>query len=843
MTPPNDCTVQIEDTGQTTVAEGAPPIERVGPWRLLKNIGSGGMGDVYLGERADGSYEAKVAVKLLRIDHHLDAMALERLRAERRILASLEHPNISRLVDGGELPSGLPWLVMEYIDGQQIDAWCTERQLDLPARIGLLLKLCDALTHAHRKLVIHRDLKPSNILVSHAGEPKLLDFGIAKLMVEQEREGLATAAGMLTPAYASPEQVLGEPIGTATDVYQLGLVAYELLTGVRAHGRMSTTSPVELKAVVVDQAPVRPSDAAAGNAQPPVRPSRLRGDLDTILLKAIRKEPERRYGSVDEFATDLRRYLEQRPISARPDSLWYRTQRFVQRNRAGVAAAAAVLALLAWGFVQERALRAQAEQAALAAQAAQAQSERERARVTEALGFVERTLARAAPTELGIDLKVVDLLADAAERVKSVEDPGVQASLYHSLARTQSALGRPRVAEALLREGLDQSKGRLDALDAQRIQLQLLLVDVLLTLSEFAEIDARASELAAALEITRGRFDPQTLQVRTWAIRGLQETGQVEQALSRLEALIAEVEPALGPGPDLATLLNTQARMLMRARRDEASIASFRREIAVRAAYGDADPRPVVNATGAPLMMAAARGRYDEVLAGLDAYEALIVERMGPDAPHLLNAHVMRLKALWKQGQFREAVALGRTAVPAAERRLGPRHPLVLNLSNQMAMAMGEGGQHAESLAMLSANRAVRAAVMGAGEPDVLLTMAQEAVQMAALGRHADALRLLAEARAGVSPDRIVEVWAAVPHELDLAEARILRVSGDLQQALAKAGSALNGLTALYSDQDALSTDAARELTRILEQLGKAEEAAAIHVRFPSLAQTPAPLP
>lgn len=843
MTPPNDSTVQMAEEQQTTLAEGAPPIERVGPWRLLKSIGSGGMGDVYLGERADGSYEAKVAVKLLRVDHRIDATALERLRAERRILASLEHPNISRLVDGGELPSGLPWLVMEYIDGQQIDTWCAEQQLDLHARINLLLKLCEALAHAHRKLVVHRDLKPSNILVSKAGEPKLLDFGIAKLMVEQEREGMATAAGMLTPAYASPEQVMGEPIGTATDVYQFGLVAYELLTGVRAHGKMSTTSPVELKAVVVDQQPARPSEAAAGNAQPPVRPARLRGDLDTILLKAIRKDPARRYGSVDEFAADLRRYLERRPISARPDSLWYRTQRFVQRNRTGVAAAAAVLALLAWGFMQERALRAQAEQAAQAALAAQAQSERERARVTEALGFVERTLARASPRELGIDLKVVDLLEDAAERVQSVEDPGVQASLYHSLARTQSALGRPRVAETLLREGLARSDGRLEALDSQRIQLQLSLAEVLRLLAEFSELETLARKLAETLKTTRGPFDSQTLQARSWFIQAVQELGDLDRALALQEALVAEVEAGLGPGPDLVGLLHTQGRMLLRARRDQETLATIQREGAMRKAIGDKDPRMVVWAAGVPLIIHEHRARYREVLAGLDAFRSVVTEHFGPEAPQLINADLMQLRSLWKLGDFDAAIAFGSKAVADGERRMGAGHRLVINLKVVHAQATGESGLHAEALAQLSALRTEQEKVLGAAEPSVVLTMSEEAVHMAALGRSVEALALLAEARARLRPDDIAGSWHTVPYELDVAEARILRASGDRDAALVKARSGFAGLTGAYGDEDIRTVDAARELTRILELRGESEEAAAIHARFPLLAQTTPPLP
>ncbi|MGY6587289.1 MAG: protein kinase domain-containing protein [Wenzhouxiangella sp.] len=845
-TPDDDLTQALDGTQQAVFDDDAPPIERIGSWRLLKRIGSGGMGEVYLGERADGSYEAKVAIKLLRLDRN-NALALERLRAERRILAGLEHPNIARLIDGGELPSGLPWLVMEYVEGEPLDAWCERHQPDLNARIDLLLKICEALAHAHRCLVVHRDLKPSNILVNAAGEPKLLDFGIAKLLSEGEAEGdsnnLATAAMIMTVAYASPEQVMGEPIGTATDIYQLGLIAYELLSGACAQAQASTTRAGALKAIIVDQAPPRPSQAAARQARPPVRPKRLRGDLDTIVLKAIRKEPSRRYGTVEELASDLRCYLQQRPISARPDSLLYRSQRFVQRNRAGVTAAVAVLALLAWGFVQERQLRGEAEQAALAALAAQAESEQERARVSEALAFIERTLARAAPTELGIDLKVVDLLDDAAERVKEIEDPRVQASLYHSLARTQMELGRPGFAEPLLREGLERSEGQLDTLDPERIQLQLLLVEVLHRFTQFAELEVLAGELAEALKVTRGPLDSQTLQARSMVIRAIQYRGDMEQAVALQEALVAEVEAGLGPSPELVTLLRDLGHIYRRANRDQETIDAFNRVVTVREAIGDNDPRAVVWAAFVPLMLDSERARFDQVLAGVGEYRALVVEQLGPDAPHLINADLMELQSLRHLGRFEESVAFGRAAVVNSERRMGADHTLALNLRSFFAQVLGESGRHEEGLAELTATRARLETISGADSPLVLNAMGYEALQLAALGRRAEAMTLLAEARARIREDQSTGFWEHIPHELDIVEARILRASGNLDAALIKARSAFEALSAPDGNEDDSSFRAARELIRILELRGEHEEVAALHARFPLLAQARHPLP
>jgi non-specific serine/threonine protein kinase/serine/threonine-protein kinase len=346
---------------QAELALGAYPEpdllgRRIGAYRLVRLLGRGGMGAVYLAERADDAFHQRVAIKLLPWALATPE-ARHRFRVERQTLAALAHPHIARLLDGGETADGLPYLVMEYVEGEPIDQYCRARELAIEQRLRLFRAVCGAVEHAHHNLVVHRDLKPANILVTDGGEVKLLDFGIAKLLPGAQAGAVSpvTQAGRLlwTPLFASPEQVRGEPVTTSTDVYALGLLLFRLL--VDAHPfRLATGSPVEVVRMVCDRPPPRPSVAAvkggAGLSLPALR-RRLRGDLDNIVLMALRKEPERRYASVERLSEDLRRHLEQRPVRARRDTLLYRAGKFARRHRAGLAAAGLVLASLVGGLL------------------------------------------------------------------------------------------------------------------------------------------------------------------------------------------------------------------------------------------------------------------------------------------------------------------------------------------------------------------------------------------------------------------------------------------------------------------------------------------------------------
>jgi len=321
---------------------------RLGNYRLTREIGRGGMGAVYAAVRDDDQYRQKVAIKLVKADFAGGAGAestLQRFRRERQILARLEHPNIARLLDGGATPEGWPYLVMEYIEGQPLTEYCAELGLSLTGRLELFRAVCAAVQHAHQNLIIHRDLKPGNILVTKDGAVKLLDFGIAKLLnPELETDGgfvdlakTATGIRVMTPDYASPEQARGDTVTTATDVYSLGVVLYELLTGARPH-RFTGRSFAEIERAICDTEPERPSAAALQKTASLKLGKQLAGDLDNIILMALRKDPARRYRSVEQFAEDIRRHLDGLPVIARQDTLRYRAGKFVRRHRWGVAA-------------------------------------------------------------------------------------------------------------------------------------------------------------------------------------------------------------------------------------------------------------------------------------------------------------------------------------------------------------------------------------------------------------------------------------------------------------------------------------------------------------------------
>jgi serine/threonine protein kinase/tetratricopeptide (TPR) repeat protein len=450
---------------------------RIGQYTLIKEIGQGGMGTVFLATRADEEFKKYVAIKLIK--RGMDtADILRRFRNERQILASLNHPNIARLLDGGTTENGLPFFVMEYIEGQPLTDYCDSHKLSIIERLKLFQEICSAVQHAHQNLIVHRDLKPSNIVITPDGMPKLLDFGIAKFLnptfSTQTFAPTATMVRLMTRDYASPEQVRGEPITTASDIYSLGVLLYKLLTGHHPY-QFKTPLPQEIERVVCESIPEKPStivarteiiDTADGTTititpelvsqtrdeHPDKLKRALSGDLDNITLMAMRKEPQRRYASVAEFSEDIRRHLEGLPVIATQDTFAYRASKFIKRNKVAVTAVVFVALALLIGII------------ATTWQARAATRERDKARIEQAKAeriktFLQDMLGAADPTHQEKDVKVIDVLKEAAERARTelAEQPEIQADILLTIGRTYSNLHQTTEAEKYLREALDVS--------------------------------------------------------------------------------------------------------------------------------------------------------------------------------------------------------------------------------------------------------------------------------------------------------------------------------------------------------------------------------------------------
>ena len=416
-----------------------PESNRIGPYRIVRELGRGGMGSVYLAERADAQFTMRVAIKLIKRGMDSDGV-LQRFRHERQILAGLEHPNIARLLDGGTTVEGLPYFVMEYVDGQPIDDYCRAQRLSIEQRLGLFHSVCAAVFYAHQRLVIHRDIKPSNILVTADGVPKLLDFGIAKLLDGGGADVTVTEFGgnAMTPQYASPEQLRGQRVTTVSDVYALGVLLYELLAGARPYELSGKTAGEALQVVTTTDV-VKPSVMAQKTDQ--VLARRLRGDLDTIVLTAMRQDPAQRYASVALLAEDVRRHVDGLPVVARGDSWTYRTARFVRRRKLGVAAAAAIVLSLVGGVI------ATAWQARVA-QAERARAERRFADVRRlSTSFLFEfhdaiaTLPGATTARLLVVSKALEYLDSLA--AEAGDDPELQRELAAAYDRVGDVQGNP----------------------------------------------------------------------------------------------------------------------------------------------------------------------------------------------------------------------------------------------------------------------------------------------------------------------------------------------------------------------------------------------------------------
>jgi serine/threonine protein kinase len=443
------------------------PNQRIGIYKVVSQIGSGGMGDVYLAH--DEKLNRRVALKLIRFGIGSEETARQFLR-EAQILASLNHPNIAQLYGAEITPEGFSFLVMEYVEGVQIGEYCDDDHFSIRDRLEMFRRVCSAVHYAHQRLIIHRDIKPANILITKESEPKLLDFGIAKLLDPETSmafERTMTLSAAMTPEYASPEQVRGEPMTTASDVYSLGVLLYELLAGQRPY-RIKNRSPAEIARAITEQEPVRPSASIARsdrNSKSQItNPKILRGDLDNIVLKAMRKEPQHRYASAAQFSEDILRHLQGRTVIAHKDTMSYRTRKFVARHKAAIGAATLILLSLVAGFVatfwqatlarhQARIARQERDHASTET----AKAQRINQFLQEMIGYSGGTTPGSPSRPKGRDATVIDMLDDASQRVEVelTDQPEVKAEMLNTIGTTYVVLANYSAARRFLGEAYD----------------------------------------------------------------------------------------------------------------------------------------------------------------------------------------------------------------------------------------------------------------------------------------------------------------------------------------------------------------------------------------------------
>jgi serine/threonine protein kinase/tetratricopeptide (TPR) repeat protein len=661
-----------------TLTGGLPEHERIGPYRVLRELAHGGMGAVYLAERADGQFEQRVAVKLIR--RGMDSEEVHRrFRAERQILARLNHPNIARLLDGGITADGQPWFAMEYVDGEPLVTWCQARQTSLAGRIELFRDVCDAVRYAHQSLVVHRDLKPSNILVTQQGQTKLLDFGIAKLL-EDGGTGLVDGGGsapatrtelrVMTPEYAAPEQVRGEPVTTATDVYALGAVLYELLTEQRAH-QFERQTPAEVERVICDTEPTRPSQVVSNP-----RRRELAGDLDTIVLKALEKDPVRRYHSAESLLDDLRRYLERLPISARPSSLGYRAHKFIRRHRAGVIASLTLVLMLVGG---------------VAATAYQARAKAlEAAKAREVKDFVVGLFALSDPAESrGRDITARELLERGVRRVDSAlgRQPAVQEELLGVLGKIHRELGLYAQADSLLGRAVDVARR---AYGPHHPEYAARLTDRGTVLKAMGQLAPAESLLREALAIRRRALGPDHADVA--ATMGelaatLQDHGEFPVAESLYRAVLALDTRRLGREHlEVATDLDNLGTLLSARDNLMAADSAHRASLAIRRKLLDPDHPLVLNTLSNLAATLNDMGRYAEA----ESLFRIVLEghrKHHPQGhPDVADA-ITGLAIVYEEtGRWVEAESLHAQALEMRRRVLGVEHHLTMASLNNLAV-------------------------------------------------------------------------------------------------------------------------------------------------------------
>ena len=840
----------VLDLAEETRAAGST----VGAYRIVREIGRGGMGVVYVAERADGQFEQRVALKLVK--RGMDSDEIERrFLTERQILASLSHPNIARLLDGGISEDGQPYFAMEYVDGTPLIDYCDGHRLGIDDRLGLFLAVCQAVQHAHANLVVHRDLKPSNILVTSDGQAKLLDFGIAKLLDPAAQGGAArtrTALRPMTPQYASPELVRGEAITTASDVYQLGLLLYRLLTGL--HPFPVDTSSVSAAAVSICETPAtRPSAAvvqAAGSQNPDIALNRrttaghlsrsLKGDLDNIVLKALRKEPGRRYSTAEQLSADLHRFLQHQPVRARPDTFTYRVGKLIRRHRAAFAASVVASIALA---------------ATVGYYTAQLQTERDRARAeaakaTRVADFMTGLFKAANTSRLEKDqLSARELLDRGADRVTDelASEPAVQAHLMQVLGEVYEALQIRDRAKPLLEAALEKTEALHDAGHPEIARSAFALGRTLYFLGDY---EAAKPLLERAARIQEAEVGPESRALAETLGRLFMLYGRLddlERAERLFERTVAISEKTLGPDhAGTAKHLNNFA-LLIRGVEPERARDLFRRVVDIdEKALGENHPyvasalsnladmnRRLGDTDGVDAMYRRAESIYLEKLPGSNALAQLYInwalfhrefdrdaeaatayesaigvyeQSAGGGRPDVAYAYSLYGDLLATTGDYERAVDLQRRALHVREEHYGPDHSLVGYSLELMARTLIAAGDYAAAEVHIGNAMGILEKAVAANDFRLAKAWLTKGDVLVATGR-------LAEAE--VAYRQGLEAWAEdrAPDNPGLAHAR-----GKLAGALVRLGRFEEAETLLTTSYDVLSRSTPADNRQALER-------------------------
>lgn len=796
---------KVERLLATTVAESgfaATPNSgsRIGAYQLIQELGSGGNGAVFLAERVIDGARQRVALKLI---HGIPTVeGRRRLARERALLAGLNHPNVSSLLDGGETEEGQPYLVMDYVDGLPITRWVGASNPDLAQRLRTMMRVCQAAQHAHERLVLHRDIKPGNILVRADGEPVLVDFGIGKTLAEAASMNDSSTIAF-TPAYAAPEQLAGNPLTTATDVYGLGAVLFEVL---------AERSLIELR--LDDTAAPVPSALALQ----PERKRQLRGDLDRIVAKAMHREPERRYPTPAALADDIERFLSGRTVLATPDSLRYRVSKFLRRHQAAsVIAAIALLSLsvFVWRLAVER---ERAQQAELLAREESESAERAR-------DFLVSVFKSAAPTEtLGKPITPRELLDKARTRVEDQlnESPEVAVSTWMALADTYAALGDPAAAVEAARKALALAIGGSPQQKLQRADILQALAENENALSLYAESAAHSQE-AVEIRLTHAP-DDHALLADTFGTLGYsaQERGEPAQSLRHFETALAHFERVPVPRSDekLAELLSGIAVSAVAVGDTDAAARHVER---AEAAVATLHPRhPIrVYVLRARARLGELQGDFDSSLAALQEASALISEVVGVDNTTLATVENDLGAALNGLGRFREALVHFLRARAAYEKLGEVGVPGVAFLDNNISAVYERLGDYAKAIEF--GRNAV--AVLAVDDADNIFMRRQSRLTLARAlsfaGEHTEALALAREALADGEQDQGADSF---DHQLDrFRHASILRRAGEAEKALGTLRSCEKAILAVLGDEHPIRLNVLRLEALIQRDLGNTQ--------------------